>query len=64
MCTRHHAEHFGVADAHKAHEVLEVVLVRAPGLRVRDIGEPLDLRRDVSQVEELLRSERAVLVWD
>jgi hypothetical protein len=39
------------------HEVLEVVVIRAARLGVGDVRKPLDLGRDVGQVEKILRGE-------
>src|SRR5262249_19066456 len=58
------SKYFRVGDARKAHEVHEVVLVRASGLRVRDIREPLDLRWHIGQVQKFLRAQSAGPGWN
>ena len=43
----------GRRDAGEAHEILHRVFVGAAGVRVAEIGEPLDLGRHVGQPVEL-----------
>ena len=50
---RHGAKFFRPHDAGEAHEVLHRVFVGAPGLRIAEIGEPLDLGRHVGQPVKL-----------
>ena len=50
---RHGAELVGPHDAGKAHKVPDRVLIGPPGLRVAQIGEPLDLGRHVGEMVEL-----------
>ena len=55
---RDHAEFLRTLDAGKVHEVLEIVLVGAARLPIRDVGKPLNLGRHVSEVEELFGRQR------
>ena len=50
---RHGAKFLRPHDAGEAHEVLHRVFVGAPGVRVAEIGEPLDLGRHVGQPVKL-----------
>ena len=50
---RHGAKFLRPRDAGEAHEVLDRVLVGAAGVRVGEIGEPLDLGRHVGQPVKL-----------
>lgn len=43
----------GCTQAGEGGEVLQVELVGPAGLRVGDVGQPFDLRRDVGQLLEL-----------
>ena len=50
---RHGAEFLRPHDAGEAHEILHRVFVGAAGVRVAEIGEPLDLGRHVGELVEL-----------
>ena len=63
MAARDAAEILRQLNAGKLHEAAQVVLVGAPRLRIVDVGEPLDLGRDLRQLTELLgREERSFLL--
>ena len=47
-------------DAGEAHEVLQRVLVGAPGALVAQVGEPLDFGRDVGELLKAGGGEQAV----
>ena len=49
----HGAEFFRPGNAGELHEIADRVLIRAPGAAIADIGEPLDLGRDVGQPVKL-----------
>jgi hypothetical protein len=53
MRARHCAKLLGARDAGEAHEVAHGVLVGAPGVRVGQVGEPLDLGGHVGEPVKL-----------
>jgi hypothetical protein len=53
VCAHHCPKFFRPSDAGEAHEVAHRVLVGAPGARIAEIGEPLDLWRHVGQAVKL-----------
>jgi hypothetical protein len=55
MCRRYEPEFLRPLDAGKQHEVLDRVLVGALGVRIADILEPLDFRRNIGQTFEIRR---------
>ena len=57
---RHGAKFLRPADAGEPHEIPHRVFVGAPGARVAEIGEPLDLGRHVGQAVELGGGEQPV----
>ena len=42
-----------LVNAGKLHEAAQVILIGTPRLRIVDVGEPLDLGRNLSQLAEL-----------
>ena len=58
------AELLGLVNPGKAHEVLDVVLVGFARARVLNVGEPLELRRDISEALELDGGECTGLVGE
>jgi hypothetical protein len=57
----YHPEFFRTDNSGKAHEVTQVILVRAPRLPIGDVGEPLNLRRHVREVEKFFSGQGALL---
>ena len=64
MRARHAAEFFRAENAGEAHEVLHRVFVGAAGVPVADVGEPLDLGRNVGQPVKLLGGQQAFVRGD
>jgi len=45
-------------DTGERHETPQVILVRAPGMRVFQVREPFDFRRDLGQASKILVGEQ------
>ncbi len=57
MRSFYHPELLGTANPAEDHEIANTALVGTPSIRVLDICEPHDLRRDISQGLKLLRRQ-------
>ncbi len=51
----HGAEFLRPGNPREPHEIFDRVLVGAPGAAIADVGEPLDLRRDLREAVKLGR---------
>ena len=58
MRARDGAEFLGLYDPGKAHEVLHRVFVGTPGLRIGQVGEPLDFGWHLGEPVELVSREK------